>query len=213
MAKASTVKAHLLSIEGLCIIVSALTKALRPYCKVTPQDPERWASFQLISDQYLRVSEACDRKLKADIQARKEFEELKKLIESGLTPDEVERTMEVHFERKGWGSLDAARSMLFTYLTEEGLDAEQAREVVENGLPKRQARTRQLPVEHKVRKALVKVEDAMERSANELSEALGDARRVHDGTDGGTKGGDRQEVPEGLPQTDVSREREGSAED
>lgn len=173
MAKPSPVKSFLGSIEGLCLIEYVLRVALRPYKKLAGKmDADQMNSFWDLSAKYLIVEAACDRKLMTSLKSRREFEELKMVLEAGLTPAEVESTIEAHMVRKGWGSLDACRSMLFTYLTEEGLSADQAQEVIDNGLPKREARSRQLPVVHKIRKAYARMEESMAEAADALQEAL-----------------------------------------
>jgi hypothetical protein len=172
MSKPSSVKAFLGSIEGLCLIESVLRKALKPFKDVSPTDPDQFSAFCDLTKAYLRVSSECRELLLADLKAQRDFEDLKRQIEAGMTPAEIEQTLEAHFVRKGWGSLDVVRSMLFTMFTENGASAEQANEWIELGVPRGDGRSRQLPLAHKIRKAYDRIEVAMADGALQLSEAL-----------------------------------------
>lgn len=193
MAKPSSVKAFIGSIEGICLIESVLRRALSQYKSLKDHtDADTMHAFLALSETYLKVSDACDRKLKTDIQAQREFEELKKQIEAGMTPAEVEQTLEAHFVRKGWGSYDFVRSSMFTYLTESGLKAEQANEIIDACVPKGDARSRQLPLAHKLRKAYDRMESDLESGARDLQEALSSGEGPLEGTDGESKGGPQE---------------------
>lgn len=188
MAKPSSVRAFLGSIEGLVLIESVLRKALKPFKDVSPTDADSFSRFMDLTRVYLLVSDSCDRKLKADLQAQRDFEDLKRTIEAGMTPEEVEATIEAHMARRGWGSLDFVRTSLFTYLTESGLKAEQANEIIAASVPKGDGRSRTLPISHKIRKAYGRMEVAMADAAADLHESLTPSEGDGNDSDQGTMG-------------------------
>lgn len=183
MSKASSVRAFLGSVEGLCLIESVLRKALKPFKDVSPTDPDSFGAFCDLTRLYLVVQRACNEALTTDLRAQRDFEELKKQIEAGMTPAEVEQTLEYHFARKGWGSLAFVRTSLFTYLTESGLKAEQAQEIVDATVPKGDERSRTLPIQHKIRKSYDRMEAAMAEGAADLHEALAHSEEPDSSTD------------------------------
>ena len=171
--KPSSVQAFLGSVEGLCLIEQVLRNGLRPLRNCVLTDADERAAFTDLTRLYLMVSEACDRKLKTDLAAQKDFQDLKQRLESGMTNEEIERTLEYHFARKGWGSLDFVRTSIFTWLTENGATAQQATEMIDECVPRGDGRSRTLPIQHKLRKAHERMEQDLEAAAVELSDALG----------------------------------------
>lgn len=184
--KRSTFAAFRSSIEGLCVVEAAMRRALTSLSKgMKSGDADATASFLDISDRYMRVVDRCREHLKSDLQARTMYEDLRERLESGMSNDEVEATLEAHFERKGWGSLEDAKADLRRYLIdEEGLDPKSADEIVARGLPKRTARSRQLPVVHKMRKTYQTMEAELEEAADDLQEALSSSEEVLSGDAG-----------------------------
>jgi len=172
--KRSSFAAFTSSTEGLIVVEATLRRALRGIRRAAESgDADALARFLDLTRVYLPIVDRCREQLTADLKARTMYEDLRGRLESGMSNDEVQATLEYHFENMGWGSLRDAREGLRQYLIDvQGLDPESADAIVREGMPKRTARSRTLPITYKMRKVYKGMEATLTSDAEGLWEAL-----------------------------------------